>query len=198
MAISREEIEQIAREVADKVVSTAKGCRCGVATWDAQTSIHSIEAGITHQQPTWVLPDIELLGRVLKVVEEDCGTNLTEAREIAERIKVSVEKKDWQEARRNTGLLKSSISVSLIECAEEGSEQHSGYILLGSFQPKEYIEKAIGSKAPDAYAIYQIIHRQPGMSEPEIKGRAKAIDISPVRVERALTELTWYGYITKA
>ena len=143
MAISREEARDIGRETAKKVIKSAEACPCGIAAWDTQTNIHSIEAGISHQQSTWVLPDIGLLGRVLKVVEEDCGISVSEAREIAKRIDDSVEKRDWEEARRNLILLKSSIWSSL----KEGSTELPSYLTI---RGKKH--KLVGTEPDEAKA----------------------------------------------
>ena len=117
MTVSREEARDIGQKVAEKVIKSAQGCRCGMAVWDARTNITSLENIILYQQPTLNEPLSKLMQETLTLIEQDCGLDIAKAREIAARIKHDIERKEWGEARVDLALMTGAIRGPFEECA---------------------------------------------------------------------------------
>ena len=117
MAISREEIEQIAQAVAKKISVKAQACRCGMALWEARSNSESFDAVVQNEQPGWLGRLPELTRHSLTTVEEICGVDMSKPKELAQRLASEIQEEDWQKARTNVPLLRVSIISPVIECS---------------------------------------------------------------------------------
>ena len=120
MAITREEIEEIARAVARRLVPAFKPCRCGMALWEARSKAESFDAVVENEQPGWLGPLPELTRQSLTTVEEDCGVDMSKPKELTQMLASEIQGEEWREARTNAALLRGSIIGPVIECSLQG------------------------------------------------------------------------------
>lgn len=120
MAISREEIEEIAQAVARRVADSARACRCGMAMWESRAHTQSLDATVAFQNPAWLQPLPGLLEHSLGNVEQACGVDMLKPKELTKRLQADIESEDWREARANLALLKGAILGPVEKCAIEG------------------------------------------------------------------------------
>ena len=122
MAISREEIEQIAQAVARKVADSARACRCGMAMWETRVHTESLDATVAFQNPAWLQPLPSLMEHSLSNVQQACGVDMSKPQELTKRLQADVERGDWREAKANLALLKGAILGPVERCVVEGEE----------------------------------------------------------------------------
>lgn len=122
MAISREEIEQIAEEVAKRVTNKVQRCRCGVAAWESNGRLALLREVISHENLNWLDPLPTLLSSSIANVEKDCGIDMSKAKELNKRVESDIQREDWKEALLDHALLLGSIAGPLYkESIEEAT-----------------------------------------------------------------------------
>jgi len=123
--LSREEIVEIAKQIAERISSKAQACRCGMAMWDSSVTSKALLGVIDDQYP----PSAELLtglmDDILQRVEQNCGVAMSKPRELTKRLDADIKKGDWRGARVNHALLHGSILGPFEECAHESNPNPS-------------------------------------------------------------------------
>ncbi|MBA7619556.1 hypothetical protein ES703_26895 [subsurface metagenome] len=100
MALSREDIEEIGREVARRVVPAFKPCRCGLAMWKAHGHTDSIEEAIgakNHDQLRTASRDME---KELAAIDADCSVDITRAKARLDDLTEAGTRGDWEVTSR--------------------------------------------------------------------------------------------------
>jgi len=95
MALSREEVEEIARAVARRVVPGFKPCRCGLAMWKAHGHSDS-EA----KRFDGILSPLRSMEAELTAIDEACSVNTARAKARLNDLKEAVQRSDWESAHR--------------------------------------------------------------------------------------------------
>ncbi|MBA7599317.1 hypothetical protein ES703_06349 [subsurface metagenome] len=125
MEISREEIEEIAKAVAETVLDRAKACRCGVEMWALRTNINSLGAVIEQEREEWLGPIPKLIDSRLKEIEGTCGVDLPKSKEILKEVESAITKGDWREARLRMAFLEGSVLGPVVGCAMREESEHA-------------------------------------------------------------------------
>jgi len=98
MAVSNEDIERIAKAVAERVASKAQVCRCGVSMWYAHSALGILNRYINTQQSKPIEEEKATYTSTLNHVAEDCRVNMSEAkRHLGDIIQLSKEDR-WSDA----------------------------------------------------------------------------------------------------
>lgn len=116
MALSREEIDDIAKEVARRVIGDSKFCRCGQATWEARSYISVAEEAVKAQDYDVFRPLPRQLDSALTTVEEACAVSMLKAKKPLEALADSANKGNWEVARNQLIHLTVSVRGELDEC----------------------------------------------------------------------------------
>ena len=117
MGLSREEIDQIAKDVAERVVPKAKICRCGVAMWGARSVYSALNHYINFQMPKQLEEGKDSYTTTLNYVAEDCQVNMAEAKKhLNDIIRLSKEEK-WSDAFTKQYELRSAIIDPVHKCS---------------------------------------------------------------------------------
>ena len=122
MPLTKEEIGQIAQAVAKEVVGVARGCRCGVAMWDAHGHTDSFQAVIDERMPDWLGPLPRIMEDIVANIEEACSVDMSKAKSYLEELKDAVRKGDWKSAERQLIELRIFIRGPVEECATKKEE----------------------------------------------------------------------------
>lgn len=120
MALTREEIEAIAKEVADKITPKAQVCRCGLAVWEAREREEFFKAIIENKSIPWLGNMPHLMEVSLSNVEQMCRIDMKKPKELLKDLQRNIEAEDWQDANVTRALLHGSIVGPLKEGAEGG------------------------------------------------------------------------------
>lgn len=124
MALSREEIEDIARAVARRVVPAFKPCRCGLAMWKAHAHTDFLEEAISdrnHDQFRTVSGD---MGKELDAIDEACSVNTSRAKDRLNDLAEAGKRGDWDQASLNLIELRVLIHEPLEEAIAEKEVKH--------------------------------------------------------------------------
>lgn len=135
--ISREEINNIAEAVAERVIaetvaerviSKAKPCRCGVAMWGSRIDAESLETIIRCEKAEWLGDMPPLILHTLTGVEEKCSVDLSEAKHSLKGVETAIKREDWTGAKAELDSFKSAVLAPVQKCAmESGSPSNPGY-----------------------------------------------------------------------
>jgi len=115
MAISREDIDNIAHAVAELVTGKAQRCRCGVAAWETNGRLADLFDVINDQNPNLLDPLPKLIDNSIADIEVDCGVDMSKAKELNRRVENTIQREDWKEAKVEHALLLGSIAGPLYE-----------------------------------------------------------------------------------
>lgn len=124
MAISREEIDEIAKEVARRVIGDSKPCRCGQATWGTRSYISAAEEAVKAQSYDAFRPLPRQLDSALTTVEESCAVSMLKAKKPLEALADAADKGNWEVARNQLIHLTVSVSSEIKDCA--GKKEAAG------------------------------------------------------------------------
>lgn len=117
MAVSREDALGIGKEIADRVIRTARGCRCGIALWDARGALSALHTIVTFEESKLLQPLPQFMTSILAAAQKDCGVGMTKAMELSQRLEKDIKEENWTEAQVNHALLKGAILGPLKECS---------------------------------------------------------------------------------
>jgi len=120
MVLSREDIEAIGKEVADRITPKAQVCRCGLAMWEAREREEFFKAIIENKYIPWLGNMPHLMEVSLSNVEQMCGIDMKKPKELLKDLQRDIESEDWQSADATIALLHGSIVGPLKEVAEGG------------------------------------------------------------------------------
>jgi len=101
MALSREEVEEIARAVARRVVPGFKPCRCGLAMWTAHGHSDSLQEGIDARNLEAILSPTRSMEAELATIDEACSVNTARAKARLNDLKEAAGRGDWESAHRH-------------------------------------------------------------------------------------------------
>ena len=117
MALSREEIEEIARSVARRVVPAFKPCRCGLAMWEAHGHTDSLEEGIGAKNLGGLRASSTEMDAALTGIDEACSVNISRAKARLTDLTEAGTRGDWEVASRSLIDLRVLTREPLAECA---------------------------------------------------------------------------------
>jgi len=117
MAITREEIDQIAKAVAERVTSTAAICSCGYNALLTARSGEGLRRDIEAKNEKGAREELESLLTDISSVETACHLKLDEAHGLARKAGEAITRGDWLEATTNSVEAENSIEVALYEAA---------------------------------------------------------------------------------
>lgn len=118
MALTREEIEQLAKEVADRVWRKVRPCSCGTAMWDSGRDIQWLGMAIGTMDPDMVKAWPLLTRSSIERVAEHCGVDMSQAEGYLDKIKTAVERADWTGAGEHQINLANAVYVPVADCAK--------------------------------------------------------------------------------
>lgn len=119
MAISREDIERIAKAIAERVTSKAQICECGLSMWYAHSALGILSRYINIQQSEPIEEEKATYTSTLNHVAEDCRVDMSEAkRHLGDIIQLSKEDR-WSDAFAKQFNLRSAI----IDPVHRGSKE---------------------------------------------------------------------------
>ena len=101
MALSREEIEDIARAVARRVVPAFKPCRCGLAMWKAHGHTDSLEEAIGARNYRQLHTASMDMDTELDAIDEACSVNTARAKGRLNDLREAGDRGNWDQASRN-------------------------------------------------------------------------------------------------
>ncbi|MBA7704805.1 hypothetical protein ES703_113624 [subsurface metagenome] len=101
MALSREEIEEIARAVARRVVPAFKPCLCGLAMWKAHGHTDYLEEAISARNHDQLRAASRDMDKELDAIDEACSVNTTRAKGRLNDLVEVGQRGDWDQASRN-------------------------------------------------------------------------------------------------
>lgn len=117
MAISREEVEQIAEEVAKRVVTPQLVCSCGYNALSTARSGESLRADIDAKNKKVAIAGLEYFNRDISDAEVACHLKLDDARRLVGEINSAIEAEDWPEATIKAVEAENSIEEALHEAS---------------------------------------------------------------------------------
>ena len=101
MALTEEEIKEIATKAAEKVIWEAVACKCGHDAYKMAHFGYVFLEGILDKKPTAVEAGqreyLQSIGRT----EASCGINLSEVSKKVTAANKAAKEEDWKEAERN-------------------------------------------------------------------------------------------------
>ena len=119
MALSKAEVEEIARAVARRVVPAFKPCRCGLAMWKAHGHTDSIEEVIGAKNLDGLRASSRQMDAALIGIDEACSVNITRAKDRLSDLTEASTRGDWEVASRQLIELRVLTREPLAECATE-------------------------------------------------------------------------------
>lgn len=132
MAIEQEDIERIAKAVAERVVEKARACRCGLAMWEASADTHMLATIIQERNLEGLETLTDLTAAHLGRIEDDCGVSTWKARGYLDSLVEALREKDWSISNENLQALKVSIRGPLDECARGQGRDYPPLVAIGT------------------------------------------------------------------
>lgn len=117
MALSGEEIEEIARAVARRVVPAFKPCRCGLAAWGAHGHTDSLEEVIGAKNVGGLRASSREMGIALTGIDEACSVNMDRAKAHLSDLTEAGTRGDWEVAFHKLIELRVLTREPIAECA---------------------------------------------------------------------------------
>ncbi len=119
MALSREQIEELARAVARRVVPAFKPCRCGLAMWEAHGHTDSLEEVVGAKNLQGLRGSSREMDAALTGIDEAGSVNMTRAQARLSDLTEASTRGDWDVASRQLIELRVLIREPLAEYATQ-------------------------------------------------------------------------------
>ena len=103
MAISREEIEQIAKAVAEKLVTPKEICNCGYKAWTIAHSIRRLITAIEYRDLKGIDAELSIVHKDIDETAQACRLNLNPARDLLGIVSKRSQEGFWPQAKDSMG-----------------------------------------------------------------------------------------------
>lgn len=121
MAISREEIDEIAKVVAERVVSIAHPCYCGWAVWEVGDTLDQLSENLQYKKGEALEANKPHIIAILERIENTCVVDMTEPKSHLKDIYERVQSREWDYAYGALHELDESIGNKLRSQITKGS-----------------------------------------------------------------------------
>lgn len=119
MTLSEQEARDVGKEAAGKVLMLAQGCSCGIVMWDAHSNIESLESIIESEQSNTLKSASRITEDILGSIEEQCGVDMSKAREEYKKLETRIKESNWGGARYSLDSFRALILGPVEKCASE-------------------------------------------------------------------------------
>jgi len=119
MAITREEIDEVAKAVAERVVSIAHPCYCGWAIWEVGDTLGQLAKNLQYKERKALEANKPHNIAVLERIENNCVVDMTEPKSHLKDIYERVQRGEWDYALGALHKFNESIGNELSSCAKE-------------------------------------------------------------------------------
>lgn len=118
MPLTKEEIEAIANQVAERIVSNHSICDCGFFAWHRKTDFDILEQAANTQNAEWVKLTVPHVKDAIGDLEQACRIDLAEAKLKLENYDDLVKSASWDKARAAALAIKGKVSNQLYLCSK--------------------------------------------------------------------------------
>lgn len=170
MAISREEIDEIAKVVAERVVSIAHPCYCGWAVWEVGDTLGQLSENLRYKKGESLEANKPHIIAVLERIENTCVVDMTEPKSHLKDIYERVQRRDWDYASGALHELDESIGNKLRSQITKGSNpgpkrtlreiitEYKGYRIKEYHYPEGFIDWWVTDPDGKLLGLYFSLH----------------------------------------